>query len=129
MKLTVEDILIKVDNMTSNGWEFEKFCSDLLLQNGFIKSDVTSGSNDYGVDIVAQDKIGIKYAIQCKCYSQKINNNAVQEVIAGQKMYNCQVCAVMTNQYFTENAFALAKNNNVLIWDRDKLIEFIKNTI
>ena len=125
-KVTIEETLSQVDNMTNNGWEFEKFCADLLLKNDFIKADVTSGSNDYGVDVVATDEHGVKYAIQCKCYSHTLNNSAVQEVIAGQSMYNCQVAVVMTNQSFTDNAKTLANKNNVLLWDRNKLIEFIE---
>lgn len=123
----IEDVLKKVDTLTADGWEFEKFSAELLLKNGFIKADVTSGSNDYGVDIVATDELGVKYAIQCKCYSHILDNSAVQEVIAGQTMYKCQVAVVMTNQYFTDNAKTLADKNNVLLWDRKKLIEFIEN--
>lgn len=123
----LEDVLNEIDNLTTDGWAFEKFSAELLLKNGFKRADVTSGSNDYGVDIIATDEHGVKYAIQCKCYSHILDNSAVQEVIAGQTMYKCQVAVVMTNQYFTDNAKILAKNNNVLLWDRNKLIEFIEN--
>lgn len=117
--------LAKVDSMTVDGWAFERYTVDLLLKNGFDNAETTSGSNDYGVDVIAE-KDGIKYAVQCKCYSNKLNNKPVQEVLAGMAYYNAHVGVVFTNNYFTENAKQLAKANNVLLWDRTKLIEFIK---
>lgn len=117
-------ILEKVDYM--EGHNFEYFCADLLTQNHFSNVEVTRGSGDQGVDIIAT-RDGIKYAIQCKCYSQNIGNKAVQEVFAGKTFYNCHVAAVLTNQYFTSSAQALAESNGVLLWDRDKLEEMITN--
>lgn len=49
------------------GHEFEYYCADLLKNKGFLEVEVTKGSGDYGVDILAE-KDGITYAIQCKCY-------------------------------------------------------------
>lgn len=118
----------KVDAMTINGWEFEKYTAELLLKNGFDKAETTPKSNDYGVDVIAE-KDGIKYAIQCKCYSNKLNNKPVQEVLAGMAYYHAHVGVVFTNNYFTDNAKNLANANNVLLWDREKLKEFISNSI
>ena len=128
-KLSLDDVLKKIDGMSSDGWKFEKFTANLLLKNGFSKTEVTSSSNDYGVDVIAINELGVKYAIQCKCYSQKLNNDSVQEVIAGQKIYNCQVAVVFTNNYFTDNAIKIAKANNVFLWDRKYLTRFINNAI
>ena len=128
-KLSLDDVLEKIDSMSSDGWKFEKFTANLLLKNGFSKTEVTSSSNDYGVDVIAINELGVKYAIQCKCYSQKLNNDSVQEVIAGQKIYNCQVAVVFTNNYFTDNAIKIAKANNVFLWDRKYLTRFINNAI
>ena len=52
-----------IDGM--EGHDFEYFCADLLRLNGFIEVNVTKGSGDQGVDILAV-KDGIKYAVQCK---------------------------------------------------------------
>ncbi len=128
-QLSVNDVLAIIDNMSSDGLKFEKFTANLLLKNGFSKTEVTSSSNDYGVDVIATNELGVKYAIQCKCYSQKLNNDSVQEVVAGQKIYNCQVAVVFTNNYFTDNAIKIAKANNVFLWDRKHLIRLINNTI
>lgn len=103
-----------IDGM--NGHEFEHFCADLLLKTGFEKADVTPGSGDQGVDIVAV-KDGLRYAIQCKNYASPLSNTPVQEVNAGKDYYNCHVAAVMTNSTFTPGAQKLADVNRVLLWD------------
>lgn len=110
------------DKMT--GYEFEKFCSNILAKIGFINIKNTPLSSDQGIDILAE-KEGVKYAIQCKCYSANVGNRAVQEAFSGCKFYDCHVPVVMTNFYFTESAKKLAEKNNVILWDRDILISYI----
>lgn len=112
----------EIDNM--DGHAFEYWCAELLRKNGFINVEVTKGSGDQGVDIVAV-KDSIRYAIQCKCYSSNLGNGPVQEVNAGKSLYHCQLGVVMTNQYFTAGAKELADANGVLLWDRDKLEEML----
>ena len=106
------------------GHEFESYCADLLRKNGFVNVSVTPGSGDQGVDVIAE-KEGVRYAVQCKCYSSALGNTPVQEVCAGKSMYNCHVGVVMTNNYFTAGAKQLAENNGILLWDRDKLQRMI----
>lgn len=113
---TIDDI----DN-NMNGYDFEQFCGDLLKSNGFSNINVTKSSGDYGADLTAI-KDGVKYAIQCKKFSNSVGVSAVQEVIASKSMYNCHVAVVLTNNFFTNNAISLAEKNNVLLWDRNKLI-------
>lgn len=107
-----------------DGHDFEYFCADLLKKNGYINVEVTKGSGDQGIDIIAY-KDGAKYGIQCKCYSQDIGNKAIQEAYAGAKFYDCHVPVVLTNRYFTPSAKELANKTNVLLWDRDKLNNMI----
>lgn len=112
------------DNM--DGHEFEHFCASILEKNGFKSVNVTKGSGDQGIDIVAI-KEGVKYGIQCKCYSSNIQNKAVQEAIAGKKFYDCHVGVVLTNQYFTKPAKELAEKTGILLWDRSYLEKLINN--
>lgn len=107
------------DNMT--GVEFESFCCKLLSLNGFVNIQKTPVTGDQGVDIIAM-KDGIKYAIQCKCYTSDLGNTPVQEVHAGKSFYNCHVGVVMANRQFTQGAIQLADATGVLLWDRDVLI-------
>ena len=64
------------------GHDFEYYCAEILRKNGFQEVEVTKGSGDYGIDILAQ-KDGVTYAIQCKCYTAPVGVNAVQEAFAG----------------------------------------------
>ncbi len=114
-----------IDSLTTRGLEFEEFTVRLLSRNGFTNVRKTQGSGDYGIDVLAE-KEGITYAIQCKCYSDKVGNKAVQEAYSGKSFYNCMVAAVLTNNYFTKAAEETAKANNVLLWDRNKLKDFLK---
>lgn len=120
-KSSVEKVF---DNM--DGHSFEYYCADILSKNGFQNVKVTQGSGDQGIDILAQ-KDGIKYGIQCKCYSSDIGNKAVQEAFAGKTYYGCHVAVVLTNRHFTRSAKQLSETNNVLLWDREKLESFIQN--
>lgn len=102
------------------GHEFEYYCAELLKKCGFQEVEVTRGSGDYGIDILAE-KEGITYAIQCKCYSAPVGVKAVQEAYAGRDYYDRMVGAVLTNQYFTRPAMEAAKKLKILLWDRGYL--------
>ena len=107
-----------MDNM--EGYEFEYYCAELLERKGFIEVEVTKGSGDYGIDILAE-KEGVTYAIQCKCYHNPVGVKAVQEAYAGKDYYDRMVGAVLTNQYFTAPAVEAAKKLKILLWDRGYL--------
>lgn len=106
------------DNM--NGHEFEQYSADILRKNGFSNVYVTKGSGDFGIDILAS-KDGWKYAIQCKKYSSKVGNHAVQEAYSGKDYYNADIAVVMTNNFFTPAAIKTADRLDVELWDRNKL--------
>ncbi len=98
------------------GREFEYFCAELLEQSGFTEVEVTRGSGDYGIDILAE-KDGVTYAVQCKRYTAAVGVKAVQEAYAGRDYYDRMVGAVMTNQYFTAPAVEAAGKLKILLWD------------
>lgn len=106
------------------GQEFEYYCANLLAANGFIEVEVTKGSGDYGIDILAE-KDGVTYAIQCKRYTGLVGVKAIQEAYAGRDYYDRMVGAVMTNQYFTKPAAEAARKLKILMWDRD-YIEYLE---
>lgn len=108
----------KLDTM--DGIVFEKFTCDILVANGFEYAKNTKASWDFGVDVVAV-KDNVKYAIQCKRYSNPVGIEAVQQVYAGRDYYGCNVAVVFTNQYFTKSAIMLADKIGVVLWDRDML--------
>jgi len=102
-----------------NGYEFESFVCAMFTKLGY-KSSVTKSSGDQGLDVIAE-KDNTRLGIQAKCYSNKVNNKAVQEIVGALAHYKCDKGIVVTNHYFTESAKELAKSNNVVLWDRDIL--------
>lgn len=110
-----------IDQMT--GEEFEHFLVKLFNKAGY-KAVATPLSGDYGVDIIAENEF-VKIGVQAKRYSDRVTNSAIQEVVAGMKHYNLDKGMVVTNNYFTRAAKELAKDNNVILWDRDTLIDKI----
>ncbi len=112
----------RVDAM--EGHEFEHFIANLLRKLGYQKVEVTPGSGDQGVDVLAE-KDGVRYAIQCKCYSSDLGNTPIQEINTGKMVYHCHVGVVVTNRYFTQSAREAAKATGVLLWDRSKLTDLL----
>ena len=105
-----------------SGHEFEEYCAILLKNNGFVDVEVTSGSGDFGVDVLAA-KDGVSYAIQCKRQSSNVGVKAVQEIFSGKEFYKRHIGVVFTNQHFTHSAKEKAERTGILLWDRDKLDE------
>ena len=105
-----------------DGREFEFFCADLLRKDDFVSVEVTSGSGDHGVDILAE-KDGITYAIQCKhrSKSSKVDVTAIREIYSGRDFYKKHVGVVMTNRSFTDPAKKEAKQNRIALWDRERI--------
>ena len=108
------------------GHEFEYYCAELLRKCGFQEVQVTRGSGDYGIDILAE-KDGVTYAIQCKCYNGPVGVKAVQEAYAGRDYYDRMVGALLTNQYFTQPALDAAGKLKILLWDRGYLEDMVED--
>lgn len=108
-----------------SGLEFERYCGYLLQKNAFTDIKITQASGDHGIDILAE-KSGISYAFQCKCYSDNVGNDAIQQAHTGKCLYHMDIAVVITNRYFTQQAQDEAKQLGVKLWDRDKLNELIK---
>lgn len=113
------DILSAIDMMS--GREFEEFIANFFKKQGY-KTTLTPSSGDYGIDVIIENDF-LKIGIQTKCYSDKVSNSAVQEAVTGIKHYGLDKAMVITNNYFQPSAIRLAKENNVILWDREKLEE------
>ncbi|MBR6737211.1 MAG: restriction endonuclease [Clostridia bacterium] len=108
-----------IDQIT--GEEFEKFIGDYFKKIGY-KATVTPLAGDFGVDIIVENEL-VKIGVQAKRYSDRVTNSAIQEIVAGIKHYNLDKGMVITNNYFTRAAKELAKDNNIVLWDRETLKE------
>lgn len=122
--LYFDNELEKIDSM--NGIEFEEFIINYLKDKHYTNVIGTKNTGDYGVDILAE-KYGIKYAIQCKRYTNKVNLKAIQEISSGRKHYRCDKAIVITNSYFNKSAIELANSNYVQLIDRDEIIIYLKS--
>lgn len=104
-----------MDFSSMSGWDFERYCADCLLKKGFTKAEVTSGSGDHGVDIIAEQN-GIRFGIQRKLYQGQIPNKAVQEAYTGASYYDCDVAVIMSNSELTKQAQVEAEKLRVKFW-------------
>lgn len=109
----------RIDRMT--GEQFEIFMEDFFRKQGF-KVTRTPLSGDYGIDLIIENDFS-KIGVQAKRYSEKVSLSAVQEVIGGLRHYGLSSGMVVTNSTFQASAIQLAKDNNITLWNRDKLIE------
>lgn len=117
-KYSIEDLDVM------NGFEFESFLIKLFSNMGY-KVEQTKLSGDQGADLIIERNKN-KTVVQAKCYSGKISNKAVQEVVASIKYYKASDGIIVTNSYFTPSAIKLADSNQVRLIDRNKLKELIK---
>lgn len=115
--------IVDIDLMS--GVEFEQFLCNYFNTHGY-ECSTTKTSGDQGIDLVAK-RDGYILAIQAKCYTGTVGNHAIMEAVAGKKYYNANQAMVITNSTFTKSAIELAQVNNVILWDRQVLIEKLAN--
>lgn len=120
LSCTIQDI----DEMT--GIQFEYFLLYKFRQRKY-KVKTTPITGDYGADLVLK-KRKEKIVVQAKRYQNDVGIAAVQEVIGSIAFYGAEKGMVITNSYFTPNAINLADANDIILWDRNILIEeFLEN--
>lgn len=108
----------EIDRMT--GDEFERKLGMLFEKMGYEVEYVGSPRGDFGADLVIE-RAGMRTVVQAKRHARYIPERAVQEAVAAIKMYSAHRAMVVTNNYFSRAARALAKANDVELWDRDEL--------
>lgn len=106
------------------GYHFELFLKKLFKTMGY-KVKNTPLSGDQGADLVLE-RFNEVIAVQAKRYNSKVNNKAVQEVVASLAYYNANNGMVVTNSNFTSSAVRLARSNNVELINRKKLDDLLK---
>lgn len=136
------------DYVVQKGRMFEDYIANLYRTAGYNAKTTTElraegklppsiqkrgGSGEQGVDVLVE--IPLKngstklLAIQCKHYSNKVENAAVQEIATALAMYKADQGCVITNNYFTKPAIDLALVNNVILVDRDGLKKMIEKVV
>lgn len=104
----IEEELTKISN-DMPGESYERFVGFCLMRRGWKIIKYTKRSRDYGADIIARTPSGLKTSIQCKRYKKNVGIDAVQQVYASERYYNCNRGVVITNSKFTPSARELAK--------------------
>ncbi|TBV69779.1 restriction endonuclease [Pseudoxanthomonas winnipegensis] len=107
------------------GHQFEHYVAGLLGTQGFYDIQVTKGSGDSGIDIVAT-QAGVRHAIQVKRSGSPVSRRAVSDAVAGLAHYRCTRAMVITNHYFSPGAKSLAVSNQCFLIDRDILARWIQ---
>lgn len=111
--------LSKIDKMS--GRAFEEYLKIQFRRKGY-RVTMTEASHDYGADLILK-KGKRKIVVQAKRYDKAVGISAVQEAAGAVAYYEADEAMVVTNQYFTKNAYALAKQNGVQLWTRKDLKE------
>jgi restriction system protein len=111
----------KIDNMT--GTEFEKYLEVYFKDMGY-KVETIGGSGDGGADLILISTEGNRICVQAKRWENSVGFKAIQEVFTAKALYNCSEAWVVTNNAkFSKQARETAKKLEVVLWDREKLIE------
>lgn len=110
-----------IDRM--DGERFEELLETLFRRLGY-QVERTPCSGDYGADLILTRK-GETAVVQAKRKRGNVGVRAVQEVVGAMRYYDCELAMVVTNSRYTDCAIELAEANEVLLWDRDDLIEVL----
>lgn len=116
--LTLSD----VDEM--DGLAFERCAATLLRSEGFTDVQVTKGSGDFGVDVLAS-KGSLRYAIQVKRYEGVVSRQAVSDAVAGKDHFSCNAAMVITNSYLSKRSRGFARSVGCAVVDRDVLSDWL----
>ena len=102
------------------GVEFELLVAEHLRKLGFENVATTSGSGDFGADLVVRHR-GKSTVVQCKRYTGVVGISAVQEILGAKHYYQTDSAWVIASSSFTTAARELAKRAGVTLYDWDAL--------
>ena len=119
-----ESPFISIQNIDKlDGYQFEYVLKFLFEKMGY-NVENTPLAGDQGADLIL-NRFNEKIVVQAKCYSDKVTNKAVQEVVASIAQYNANKGIVITNNEFTASAIELASANSIELINRDILVKLL----
>ena len=98
------------------GIAYEQEIENMLIERGY-NAKVTKGVGDFGVDIIITNEDGSLTAVQCKMQEAPAGVDAIQEVYAGGRYYDCTKFAVICEQGFSNPAIIMARKLGVYLCD------------
>ncbi|KJS76326.1 MAG: hypothetical protein JL56_05775 [Desulfotomaculum sp. BICA1-6] len=115
-----------LDTDTMDGIEFEDWLKHRFKEMGY-RVQTTPRTGDGGADLILTGRNGERIAVQAKkSAKQNIGVKAIDEVLRGIRVHDCDRAMVVTNQYYTDQAKRDAKKCNIELWNRDDLLERIE---
>lgn len=118
------------DLLTLEPYHFEEFIADVWQERQGWQTEVTTASNDRGVDVMGQPpgRPNRKTAVQCKrnAPNNPVGRPKIQQYNSLKQTYNDVVSVtVVTTSYFTDNALSEADRLGVKCIDGEQLVELI----
>lgn len=107
--------------------EWEHYLAEVFEALG-AEVETTKLIGDQGVDLIVKFN-SRRIAVQAKGYHHAVSNAAVQQVVAGMRLYRCSGSAVITNSRFTESAKVLAQSNDCRLIGEEEFPEFVRGNI
>lgn len=98
----------EVRQRRERGLEFERDTYSELKAKG-LNIEKTQDIADFGVDMVIYNDDGTKIAVQAKKENHPIGVEAMQEVYAGGRFYDCEKFAVISYSGFSKRAITMAR--------------------
>jgi hypothetical protein len=120
-----------LDPLLLSPGEFEDFVGDLLESTGQW-SDVrrVGGAGDRGADLLARDRFGRPFIVQCKRYhtGHKVNAGEIRDFLGARDIYGADEGLFVTTSTFTEAARANVGpfKHTVFLWNGEKLQQLIQ---
>jgi len=114
-------LMSNVDDMKQR--DFEKYVAEVLTMTGFKNVKKVKSSKNRGINITARFEKE-KYAIQCVRSDSSIGVKTVQEANEGKELHKADVTVIVTNNYFTKQAYE-AGEGKVALWDRERLSRLV----
>lgn len=110
----------EVDEM--GGKTFEKYLEAIFRRKGY-RVTHTPYSGDYGAYLLIW-RDGITTIVQAKRSKRNVGPKAVGDILRARTKYQCIEAIIVTNApSFTEQARQEARDNQIALWDRERLIE------
>ena len=94
------------------GFEYERDIFNELKSQG-LNVEKTQNIGDFGVDMIIYNEDGSKIAVQTKKENKRSGVEAIQEVYAGGRFYDCEKFAVVSYAGFSIQAITMARKLGV----------------
>jgi hypothetical protein len=110
-------------------YDFEAFVAELFRRDGYEVRE-TSYSGDFGADLLVEMD-GKMTVVQVKRYATQtqVGVGDLNQVIGARTYYKADAALVITTSGFTQAAVTLARSAQIMLWDWERLQQFISRVV